>query len=86
MPVHQRTEPLLQEGAGLAGIVDQPLALDHVQHGQPAAQDTLLPPKVEKKAAPRTKASMIAGVVMTTPSGCPLPAGLPMVTMSGVTP
>ena len=52
---------------------------------RPIAQLTGFPPNVEKYSMPLAKDSAIAGVVTTTPSGCPFPAGLPITTMSGTT-
>ncbi len=49
----------------------------------PTAADTGLPPKVLKYSIPLANAAAISGVVTTAASGCPLPAGLPIVTMSG---
>ena len=51
----------------------------------PAAHETLLPPKVEKKMPWSTKVWTISGRVITAPSGWPLPIGLPRQTMSGTT-
>ena len=39
-----------------------------------------------KYSIPVTNDAAISGVVTTAPSGCPLPIGLPRVTMSGTTP
>ena len=59
----------------------------HVRFFNPIAQETGFPPKVEKNSIPlRSNDSAIALVVTTAPNGCPLPMGLPMVTMSGTTP
>ena len=49
----------------------------------PTVADTGLPPNVLKYSIPLAKASAIARVVTTAPSGWPLPSGLPIVTMSG---
>ena len=52
----------------------------------PIAADTGLPPNVLKYSIPLSKASAIARVVTTAPSGWPFPIGLPIVTMSGTAP
>ena len=49
----------------------------------PTVADTGLPPNVLKYSIPLSKASAMARVVTTAPSGWPLPSGLPIVTMSG---
>ena len=51
----------------------------------PMAQDTGFPPKVLKYSMPVTKASATFLVVTTAAKGCPLPIGLPKVTISGIT-
>ena len=53
---------------------------------RPAAHETGLPPKVLNSSVCSMKSSRISRVVTTTPSGCPLPTGFPMVTMSGTKP
>ena len=52
----------------------------------PTAADTGLPPKVLKYSIPLANAAAISGVVTTAASGCPSPAGLPIVTTSGTSP
>ena len=52
----------------------------------PISQETGFPPKVLKYSIPLANAAAISGVVTTAASGCPLPIGLPIVTMSGTTP
>ncbi len=52
----------------------------------PTSAETGLPPKVLKYSIPPANERAISGVVTTAPSGCPLPIGLPIVTMSGTTP
>src|SRR6266567_2505482 len=52
----------------------------------PIAHETGLPPNVLKYSMPLWNEAAIPGVVTTAASGCPLPMGLPIVTMSGTTP
>jgi hypothetical protein len=51
----------------------------------PTEQETWFPPKVLKYSMPLANSSAIFRVVITAPKGCPLPIGLPRVTMSGTT-
>ena len=55
-------------------------------NARPAAADTGLPPKVLNSPVVFRKESRISRRVTTTPSGCPLPAGFPIVTTSGTKP
>ncbi len=56
-----------------------------LEHREPTAHDTVLPPNVLKYSIPLSNDSAIERVVATAPIGCPLPSGLPITTMSGTT-
>ena len=87
MAVDQRLEARLQVVADDAGVLLQPLvARARRAPPWPTAQLAGLPPVEAKNAPSRANASAIARVVMTAPTGKPLPVAFAIVITSGTTP